>query len=510
MLFISKKLVNYLLPAISGILTGAALTTPYSFLGFVSLVPLLLFLAKEKSLFKIFLGSWIYGIIFWGFLVQWIFKFLPLDWAGFSPTSGLFFVTVSWGITAIGMGISAVIFGVTIKKILDRHLFFLLFPGVFMWVAGEYLNSWFLMSLWAGAETSIEPITLGHIGYILADFPSLLKLASVGSIYLLSAVVFIFNVCVFEIGYWFRGWGIEKNGRITQTRFFPIIFYGASITSILLVFYAIWPQIRLLTKTLPHRGHIRIALVSSNIPSWSEIRQAEHVLVKKKLLGFLRNLSKEDFDIVIFPESARVSTMVDPQTLSRWLEENNAILVDNTLGRNKSDTKLRSKLLVRGLKHGGKVVGWDKTQLMMAGEYPPLILIGIAKLFGFKDVLARYETNTYQPGNHSEYPIPVRGTFAGISLCTQIWAPQFFWDQRLRGASFLINLSSDALFHGSKSYPMERLRMLKVRAVENRSFVFQATNAGASLVINPNGEISKTAETKTPISYAYAVFELSN
>ena len=76
------------------------------------------------------------------------------------------------------------------------------------------------------------------------------------------------------------------------------------------------------------------------------------------------------------------------------------------------------------------------------------------------------------------------------------------------GADLLINLSSDALFHGSKSYLPERLLMLKVRAAENGAYRLHAANGSPSLVIAPTGKILKSVEARERFSYAYTVITL--
>lgn len=496
-----KKLFLYALPVLSGTLTGLALTTTYSFLGFFSLVPLLEFIYLADCRRSILLGSWLYGVVLWGFLVQWIFKFLPLDWAGFSPTSAVFFVSFSWALTALFLGLATIPFGFAAKKLFSKNPLPLLFLGAALWVTIEYCSSWLLMLLWYGPGGRIMPITLGHIGYALADFPPLLRLASFGSIYLLSGVLFLFNAVLFLLlKTYFHP---DRRGQTLRTLIVSIaIFLGMTGFTLAV---RITHQVN---SDNISSAPMKVALVASNIPSWAEANPAEKAQIKKKVTSFLKTLARENTDVIIFPESARVSNVVDYTLIKNLFSGKKTILIDNALGTNTESRKLSSLLVVKDLGSNTDVAGWSKSQLFMAGEYPPYILLGFARALGLEDIARRYEKNSYARGERQERPVKIKESLLSISLCTQVWAPQFFRQQKKLGANILANMSSDALFHGSKSYYLERLAMLKVRAVENKSYLFHASNASPSLVVNPAGEIIRHIETKDPIGYTYGIIQL--
>lgn len=224
----------------------------------------------------------------------------------------------------------------------------------------------------------------------------------------------------------------------------------------------------------------------------------------------MENLSEEQVDLIVFPESARVGNNVNFDELKNLFTRSGTLLVDNVLERSteSGEDPLRSRLIVRNLKTSEVAASWDKSHLFMAGEYAPLLLSGMARMLGLSDVLVRYEKNSYEPGKDDEKLIMVHDRFGAISLCTQGWAPQYFARMKEEGADFLINMSSDALFHGSRSYPRERLAMLKVRAVENKSYVLHAGNANPSVVIDPQGNVVAEISTKEPFGYVYTIFTL--
>ena len=131
------------------------------------------------------------------------------------------------------------------------------------------------------------------------------------------------------------------------------------------------------------------------------------------------------------------------------------------------------------------------------------LFLGLARLVGILDVAERYATSWFARGNGDEHPVILDSTTAvAVSLCTQIWMPGFFAKQRDLGATLLVNLSSDAVFNGSRVYAAQRIAMLKVRAVENRRWLLHAANASPSLLITPEGAIAATVEAPTPLSFA--------
>ncbi len=223
----------------------------------------------------------------------------------------------------------------------------------------------------------------------------------------------------------------------------------------------------------------------------------------------MAELARVDVDAVIFPESAHVLNLFDRTFLKSLFKNERTVLIDNSVIRDhRAGEPLRSRLFAYKPASGDVIASWDKSFLFFGGEYPPVLLTNWARFFGFTEVLQQYAATSYSPGEGNERPVPIGSYFAAISLCTQSWAPQFFSNQTRMGADLLINLSSDALFHGSKPYLWERLLMLKVRAAENGAYLLHAANGSPSLVIDPTGKILKSVEARERFSYAYTVITL--
>lgn len=494
------------LPVASGAIIGVSLVYgPASLLGLVGLVPLFVFATSEQSPAKFLLGHWLYGVALWGILLSWIFNLLPLAWAGLGTTSGILFVIFAWLTSVALFALVPAVWALLVKHAVKKNLYFLLFLGLPFWIGLEYVSSWLPTILWKGAGSTLYPITLGHIGYLLAHFPNALLLANYGSIYLLSAFVFFVNICVFFI--------ITRPFTWKPVPFPSILINPPQLLFLFVLVFAAAALIALpwLAASRPKpapkdKPPLRVALVTSNIPSWSEAAPDDTRRATAALLRILQNISKEKIDLVIFPESSRVKNLIGDRALNEIFRDSDVIVIDDTLI--KKDGRLQSYLVVERPRDGTVVASWSKSNLMMGGEYAPALVTAWAKAFGLSATLKQYEANTYSPGDVTQAPVPIKDDKLAISLCTEVWAPQFYKHQKRRGASLLLNLSSDALFHGSRVYREERLRMLKVRAAENNSYLIQAANASPSLVVSPRGKIIVSVAAEPSQLYAYQIFSI--
>ena len=479
------KIATWTLPLLSGALGGLAQANETgAFLSFFALVPLFLFWHYAPSPLSALVGGWSAASIALAIETTWLFELLPIPWMpAVSAASAAIFMLFAWSLTSLFMGAPFALVSVLAYKAIQRNIRWWPLFALALWIAAEYASSWIPAALWVGAETSIHPITFGNIGYALANFPALLSLSRWGSIYILSSTLFAVNWFVFLIYRRFLG----------QPRKATLAVLATAVAISLI-------------PSLPgpssssHQGQLApttIALVSSNIPSWAEATQTDKQIIKENLGLALAKLARENVDAVIFPESAHVLNLFDKTFLESLFKNGRTIIIDNSVVRDpRAEGSLRSRLFAYEPASGNVVASWDKSFLFFGGEYPPLLLTSWARFFGFNEVLRRYAATSYSPGEGNERPVPIGSHFAAISLCTQSWAPQFFLNQTRMGADLLINLSSDALFHGAKFYLWERLLMLKVRAAENGAYLLHAANGSSSLVIDPTGKIPESLEAR--------------
>lgn len=129
----------------------------------------------------------------------------------------------------------------------------------------------------------------------------------------------------------------------------------------------------------------------------------------------------------------------------------------------------------------GLVDRYDKHRLLPFGEYFPLQMIHL---------LRRFErVRSFTPGEGPSWVDTKRGRLA-ISICFEAIFPDEVRRQMNDGAQLLVNLSNDAWL-GPGAGPAQHLLMVRLRAIENRTWVVRATPTGISALINPYGSVER-------------------
>jgi apolipoprotein N-acyltransferase len=129
----------------------------------------------------------------------------------------------------------------------------------------------------------------------------------------------------------------------------------------------------------------------------------------------------------------------------------------------------------------GLVDRYDKHRLLPFGEYFPLQMIHL---------LRRFErVRSFTPGEGPSWVDTDRGRMA-ISICFEAIFPDEVRRQMNDGAQLLVNLSNDAWL-GPGAGPAQHLLMVRLRAIENRTWVVRATPTGISALINPYGSVER-------------------
>jgi apolipoprotein N-acyltransferase len=122
---------------------------------------------------------------------------------------------------------------------------------------------------------------------------------------------------------------------------------------------------------------------------------------------------------------------------------------------------------------------YDKVNLVPFGEFVPWG-------FDFVDKIST-ETGDFEAGTRVEVP-PVDGHRIGTFICYESVFPNFVRKFAADGAEVLFNLSNDGWF--SKSAAREQhLRIVRMRAAENRRWILRATNDGITATIDSAGRL---------------------
>jgi apolipoprotein N-acyltransferase len=156
---------------------------------------------------------------------------------------------------------------------------------------------------------------------------------------------------------------------------------------------------------------------------------------------------------------------------------------------------LNSALLVAP---SGEAVGrYDKVHLVPFGEYVPWP-------FGFANKIST-EIGDFRPGD-KVVVLPAGDHRIGTFICYESVFPNFVRQFAANGAELLINISNDSWFDKSAAR-RQHLKIVRMRAAENRRWVLRSTNDGMTATIDPAGRLLGTlpeyVESASRTGYSY-------
>jgi len=509
--FIKKNKI-FLLPVLSGMLLILAYP-PYDleFLTWVALIPLFWFIALKKiSLKQAMISGFITGILFFGKLFSWLFATYPFEWLGITAKTNavLIFglVTIFWLIQIIFLGLFVAVFAWLLKLIINKlpkFIFLIIIPAI--WIVLEYARAWGFGFLWIGNESFLGPHwTFGNLAYTLHNSSQFIQLADIAGIYGISFLVVFINTILFLILRELKLGKIFKK----ESNLISII-----ILNLLLVLVASsWASYGIYKlKSDFHKNNAneaKIALLQTNFASRNEFNSYKNKEVLDTILNLLKSpeFQSNNPDFIIMPEGFGIISLIEDNNLVKYMLgdswrpgqiylENQKILDENE--------KIKSRLLFYDLEKEELIGFHDKVLLVPNGDYLPYIAKIFLKLYSF-DI--QHEQKLYQKGDKIEPTKTPKGIIGG-TVCSSVISPYIHREMTNKGADFLVVVSSDAPFHGSISLLTQNLAMSKLRAVENRRYLAQATNMGYSFLINPKGKISvKNNELGNKILFANIQF----
>jgi len=479
----NKKNLYFLLPVLSGLLLF--LSYPPQNLGilvFIALIPLFCFLnLKITSNKKAFVGGLIVGIIFLGGLFGWLFKTAPFDWLGITSGKNLIFMWILlillWLIQIIFLSLFFAFFSWAYKKSLNFQFgllsFLILIPS--LWIIIEYLRAWGFGILWLGKETLFGPHwTFGNLAYSLNNIPVFIQAADIFGIYGISFLVVSINAALFLI---------IKNYRKPSN--------PAILILILVIIMISWFGYGTYKLKAEESGTTRkIALLQTNFLSGAAPNPYQRQEVFDAILKLFNSQESihKNPDFIISPEGfGIISITKDKELVKRLIEDfwqPGQIFLENEKTIDEKGN-YKSRLFYYDLEKTQPIATHDKMLLVPNGDYLPYFVKFILGIYSF-DI--KSENKFYQKGEKNEISQTDKGIIGG-GICSNILSPNLNQDQIKKGAQFLVTVSSDAPFHGAKSLLSQNLAMSKLRAVENRRYLAQATNMGYSFLLNPKGKI---------------------
>ena len=431
------------------------------FLSFVALVPLFKAILHDaiagregrlKALKRGFFMGWLGGAMFFGITFYWI-PLLPSE----NVTVPLimfpaYLVMVAY--LAVYLGLFGALLRLTYVQITRKVVFL----APFLWLVVELLRARGALGFpWAS------------LGYSLWQYPSLIQVASVGSVYAVSLVLVVINSLLYD--------GIARKIR------FVIAIPSALGILILIV---VSGQVAL--RASPPARELTVGLVQPNMASgmkWDP-RFRKHNL--DVLLELTEKIASQKPDIIVWPETAAPFHLrYEPEYMNLLTRTVDNLGVPLLLGFPDAiplkDDELvyynSAGLMLPGL---GIVKKYDKIHLVPFGERIPY-----DNVFPF---LKKVELGQANFGTGEERTVfRLNDERFSVLVCFESIFPELVRSFKVEGADFIVNITNDEWF-GRSAAPYQHAYMAVFRAVETRSSVARCANTGISMLIDPWGRVT--------------------
>ena len=415
----------------------------FAWLAPIAITPLLMAVARESRPMRRFLVGWAAGFVYWFGVCYWIEDVLARYGSLGSPAAWALFV----------------LFAVT--KALHMAVFALL--------AGVLMRRWWAVptvsALWVAIEVTHGPLgfawlALGNAG-IEMGIP--LRMAPITGVYGLS---FVFMMMATALAL-----ALLRRPRMEL------------LWLLALPFLAFLPRL-----PAAQRGTEEALLIQPNISvteEWTQdsvYRMEEHLATLALQSALLERAHPPS--IVVWPEvpaplyyyeDARFRKLIDD--LARTLR---AYLLIGVVAHTDDGRPLNSAALISP--QGIPISRYDKVNLVPFGEFVPWP-------FGFANKIST-EVGDFAAGHGVVIP-PVDRHKIGAFICYESVFPNFVRKFAAGGAAVLFNISNDGWF-GKSAAREQHLRIVRMRAAENRRWILRSTNDGITATIDSAGRLRGT------------------
>lgn len=454
--------MNYLLPIISGVLTGLAMPgNLFSFLIWFSVAPFIYSFSKSKGtlerLLKIFLYSY-----------------------------SLMTTTLWWEIPVLSKNIPEVLN--TFPGYLGLLSFFLLvfiltLPYYIIWFLGELyfrksrvvnFKSLLLFSTfsYAAAEMLKEfgdfAFTGGNLSDALYQHIGLLQIVPfTGTIGLTILILIVNSVIAFT----------PERERIK----YAIVLIGV----IYLINFTITEKLPL---KVMNKNAVKVSVFQTNVPQ--EVKYSDNTWNSYVEISNYLQENNDKTDLLILPEAVFIKDIRDSD-IFKIIQE--AIKISNKnwiMGFPTVDYKKRKfyNSAIYFNKNGEIEKIYNKTKLVPFAEVLPYE--SIFKMFSFFKLV-----NYYTPG--TDYSVlKLNDNKFSVQICFETYFPSISRKFVKNGAEFLVAISNDGWFN-NKTALIQHFSKGVFRAIENRRTFIQVSNTGITGIIDKYGRIIETLPIKT-------------
>lgn len=375
--------------------------------------------------------------------------------------------------------------------------YYALFAGLAAWARGRCgRNAWcgWVAVLWVAAEYGRANLLSGApwlmLGYALGPSDNLRQAAALGGVYLLSFVVVAVNATLAVL---VETYGQRRSAAGLVRSPMPHAAILASAT-IVLGLYAYGAAA--LRSTIPQQPQVPIAVIQGNNQDAAYWLPGAYA---KGLDQYLRMSAQALNDthprLLIWPEAAVTMFFAqEPQARARiaaMLASGDAELLLGAPHVSGDDPALPHFLNSAFVFTADNEIRerYDKRHLMPFVEYFPLRTIEFLRR-NFERV------RTFTPGTKAVLLDTPIGK-AAVAICFEGIFPDLVRRTMNLGAAALVNLSND-VWLGPGAGAEQHVSMIRMRAVENRTWVIRSTTTGVSAIFDPFGRKHAASATFAP------------
>jgi apolipoprotein N-acyltransferase len=354
------------------------------------------------------------------------------------------------------------------------------FSDPIIWVAMEFIKSWLLTGFpWA------------LVGYSLWEKTTFIQIADIGGVYTVSFFIitiqgFLCNIIDFIF---------LKEKRKNVKRFILSIFFVLLIFAFTLI-YGVKRKDEIKKYVDRVKEEIPAVIVQPSIPQ--DIKWTPDFKIYSLEQNINLSFSAIDFPysevILVWPETALTfffERETELQSKVLELSKKGFFIVAGGIGISEQIKNGRINLTYYNraylVETDGKYSSYDKTHLVIFGEYIPLRSF-LEKIPFIKNLIDRVEkvAGDFEPGKK------VRAVGEkirlGIPICFESIFPSIVRKMVQDGAKIIAVITNDGWF-GYSSGPYQHFSVSALRAVETRRFVLRSANTGISGAFSPTGDL---------------------
>jgi apolipoprotein N-acyltransferase len=410
----------------------------------VALTPLLVAMARELRWRRRFLLGWVAGFVYWFGVCYWIEDVLA-RYAGVSNMVAWLLFTLFAVTKALHMAVFATIAGILIRR---------------WWATPAVAACWVAVEVTHG-PLGFAWLALGNAGI---DMSLPLRLAPLTGVYGLS---FVFAMMAAALAL-----AVLHRPRLE------------------LLWLLVLPFLAFLPPMPPaQRGQEAALLVQPNISETEEWTTDSVFQMETELAQLtLQSVEVQRFrppSIAVWPEvpaplyyedDARFRDLMDNLARAAHL-----YLLTGVVAHTGDNRPLNSAQLIGP--SGLPLTRYDKVNLVPFGEFVPWP-------FGLLANKVSPEVGDFTPGAGAVVS-PVAGHRIGTFICYESVFPNFVRQFVAGGAEVLFNISNDGWF-GKSAARDQHLRIVRMRAAENRRWILRSTNDGVTATIDSAGRLRGT------------------